>query len=102
MIASGATVGGGGASVVVAVVVVAGAAVCLAGKAARVAHRTTARTASVMNEYDSATPTRARSRQSSPVRRICASPRCPRTAPAGANTNANTTDSVAKVLTGRW
>src|SRR5246127_5323397 len=97
---SGATVGGGGP--VLVLLVVPGPAVSLERevKAPRTTHATSATTVSVMNAYDNATPARARSRPGSPVRRICASPRCPRIAPAGGNTNANTSDSVANALTG--
>ena len=92
---AGATVGG--SDVLLAVV---GAAVWLEPMAAMVAHPTSATTARVMNAYDSHTPTSARSRPRSPVRRIWASPRCPKTAPAGAKTNANTSDNVANALMG--
>src|ERR1700733_10846975 len=101
---AGATVGGGG-GVVVVVVVVVGVLVVVVGAATRaglvsswVTPTTNATTAEAMNTYDSVSPTRARSRPRSPVRRIWLSPRCPKSAPAGANTNANTTDSVANVL----
>src|SRR5690348_14251552 len=66
-----------------------------------VAHATTATTVSVITAYDSISPTIARSRPRSPDRRICAKPRCPSTTPAGAKTNANTTDSVANTLVRR-
>src|SRR6478672_1107385 len=51
-----------------------------------------------MNTYDNVPPTIARSRPRFPVSRICANARWPRITPAGANTNANTTDNVASVL----
>src|ERR1700740_2503652 len=97
---SGATVGGGGP--VLVLLVVPGSAVWLERevKAPRTAHPIIATTVSVMNAYDKASPARAGSRPSSPLRRICASPRCPRIAPAGGNTNANTSDSVANAFTG--
>lgn len=99
VIVSGGTVGGGGP----ADVVESRAVRCDDVDPPSVAHPASATTANRMNTYDSVTPTRARSRPSSPVRRIRANPRCPRTAPAGANTNANTSDSVARVLTaGRY
>src|SRR3954467_4153791 len=51
-----------------------------------------------MNTYDNVTPTRARSRPRSFVSWICDNATWPRTTPAGANTNANTTDNVANVF----
>src|ERR1700756_95835 len=62
---------------------------------------TSTTTAMRMNTYDSVNPITARWRPRSPVRRIWDSPRWPKTAPKGANRNANTTDSVAKALVGR-
>src|SRR6202165_1888840 len=61
-------------------------------------HTTSATTATVMNTYDKVMPTSARSRPRSPVSLICDNPKWPRIAPAGANTNANTTDRLASVL----
>ncbi|BBY37701.1 hypothetical protein MMAN_18350 [Mycobacterium mantenii] len=80
--------------------VVLGVAVRAAGLSDRL---TTAKTptTTTITAYDSTIPTKARSRPRCPVRRTCRRPKCPRIAPTGANTNANTTDNVAKVLTGR-
>jgi hypothetical protein len=56
-------------------------------------------TATTLTMYDNVSPTIARSRPAWPRYRICESATCPSTIPTGANTKANTTDSVARGLT---
>src|SRR5690242_4961580 len=100
---------GGGSGVIVVVVVVTGLGVAVGAvdfasvvvvldELGITAQITSAATAITIKVYDRLSPTRARSRPRCPVRLICDRPRCPNTAPAGANRNANTTDNVAKVL----
>src|SRR5258708_31529387 len=60
---------------------------------------TSAITASTMITYERVSPTIARSRPRCPRCLICESATWARAAPAGANTNANTIDKVASVLT---
>ncbi len=57
-------------------------------------------TATTLKMYDNVSPVSARSRPVWPRYRICESATCPSTIPTGANTKANTTESVANGLTG--
>src|ERR1700722_18034111 len=90
--------GGAGGGAAGGAVVVVGAATRVGLSSAKVAPTMSATTATVMNTYDNVTPTSARSRPFSRECRICESARCPKIAPTGAKTNANTTDNVANTL----
>src|SRR5690348_13586966 len=87
----GATVGGA---------VALGAAMCAGAPEGCTPHTIKTPATTMITAYDSAVPARARSRPRWPVRRIWRRLTCPRTAPTGAIRNANTTDKVARALTG--